>query len=107
MRALSSRPFCPYKGRPGKLVVISRRVQGHDPLRELGRNHGYGAGRLSVRSVAIVSGTCLLLPGDNIIPNNLTMPLYVRFCGVARNAMRPIGSDKPLSVTQARHDRAG
>src|SRR5215470_10903968 len=30
MRALSSRPFCPYKGRPGKLVVISRRVQGHD-----------------------------------------------------------------------------
>src|SRR5215510_14948690 len=30
MRALSSRPFCPYKGRSGKLVLISRRVQGHD-----------------------------------------------------------------------------
>ncbi len=41
---------------------------------KLGRNNGYGAGRLSVGSVAIASGKCLLLPGDNIIPNNLTMP---------------------------------
>src|SRR5262249_23100233 len=30
MRALSLRPFCPCKGRLGQLVVISRRVQGHD-----------------------------------------------------------------------------
>jgi len=37
----------------------------------LGGNHGYGAGRLSVGSVAIASGTCLLLPGDNIIPQQL------------------------------------
>src|SRR5207247_6776928 len=44
------------------------------PLRKLGRNNGYGAGRLSVGSVAVASGKCLLLPGDNIIPNNLTMP---------------------------------
>jgi len=29
---------------------------------------------LSVGSVAIASGKCLLLPGDHIIPNNLTMP---------------------------------
>jgi hypothetical protein len=26
--------------------------------------------------VAIASGKCFLLPGDNIIPNNLTMPAY-------------------------------
>jgi hypothetical protein len=25
--------------------------------------------------VEIASGKCLLLPGDNIIPNNLTMPI--------------------------------
>src|SRR5437667_6556495 len=43
-------------------------------LRELGRNYQYGAGRLSVGSVEIASGKCLLLPGDNIVPNNLTMP---------------------------------
>src|SRR2546430_10933107 len=36
MKALASRPFCPCKGRPGKLVVISRTVQGHDPLLSLG-----------------------------------------------------------------------
>jgi hypothetical protein len=37
MRALSSRPFCPCKGQPGKLVVISRRVQGHDPAINIDR----------------------------------------------------------------------
>ena len=41
----------------------------------MGGNHGDKAGCLSVESVAIVSGKCPLLPGDNIIPNNLTMPL--------------------------------
>ena len=29
---------------------------------------------LSIGSVAIASGKRLLLPGDHIIPNNLTMP---------------------------------
>ena len=38
----------------------------------MGRNNGYGAGRLSVGSVEIAPGKCLLSPGDNIIPNNLT-----------------------------------
>ena len=33
MRARSSRPFCSYEGRPGKPVVISRRVQVHGPGR--------------------------------------------------------------------------
>lgn len=47
------------------------------PLRALGRNDGYGAGRLRVGSVAIASGTCLLVPGDTLIPNNVTMPLRV------------------------------
>ena len=42
------------------------------PFRELGRNYRYGAGCLSVGSMEIASGKCLLLPGDNIIPNNLT-----------------------------------
>ena len=46
------------------------------PLRALGRNHGYEAGRLSAGSVEIAPGKCLLLPGDHIIPNNLTMPLH-------------------------------
>jgi hypothetical protein len=41
----------------------------------LGRNYRYGEGRLTVRSVEISSGKCLLLPGDKIIPNNLTMPI--------------------------------
>jgi len=27
--------------------------------------------------VDIASGKCLLLPGDHIIPNNLTMPSYL------------------------------
>src|SRR5262245_48522092 len=31
MRALSSRPFCPCEGRPGKPVVIIRRAQVHGP----------------------------------------------------------------------------
>src|SRR5262249_22873886 len=31
MRALSSRPFCPREGRPGKPVVIIRSVQVHGP----------------------------------------------------------------------------
>jgi hypothetical protein len=30
---------------------------------------------LSVGSVAIASGKCLLLPGDHLIPDNLTMPV--------------------------------
>src|SRR5215471_8680198 len=36
--------------------------------------HGYGAGCLSVGSVVITPEMCLLLPGDTIIPNNLTKP---------------------------------
>jgi hypothetical protein len=56
-------------------VGVPRRDE--KPLRKLGRNNGYGAGRLSVGSVEIASGKCLLLPGDNIIPNNLTMPTPV------------------------------
>ena len=31
-------------------------------------------GSLSIGSVAIASGKRLLLPGDTLIPNNLTMP---------------------------------
>ena len=31
-------------------------------------------GGLSIGSVAIASGKRLLLPGDTLIPNNLTMP---------------------------------
>ena len=42
----------------------------------MGRNHGDKAGGLSVGSVAIASGKRLLLPGDTIIPNNLTMPCH-------------------------------
>jgi hypothetical protein len=34
MRARSSRPFCSCEGRPGKPVVISRRVQVHGQLLE-------------------------------------------------------------------------
>src|SRR5207248_11269474 len=44
------------------------------PRRELGRHHGDTAGGLSVGSVAIAPGKRLLLPGDTLIPNNLTMP---------------------------------
>ena len=55
----------------GSVGVPRRDAQ---PLRELGRNHGDKAGGLSVGSVAIASRKCLLLPGDTIIPNNLTMP---------------------------------
>src|SRR5438309_11085930 len=56
--------------------VVCRRVPPRDekPLRELGQHNGDKAGCLSVGSVAIASGKCLLLPGDTIIPNNLTMP---------------------------------
>ena len=43
-------------------------------IRELGGNHGDEAGRLKGESVAIVSRKYLLLPGDTIIPNNLTIP---------------------------------
>ena len=43
-------------------------------IRELGGNHGDKAGRLKGGSVAIASGKYLLLPGDDIISNNLTMP---------------------------------
>src|SRR2546430_15854074 len=53
-------------------VGVPRRDE--KPLRELGRNTGDKAGGLSVGSVTIASGKCLLLPGDHIIPNNLTMP---------------------------------
>ena len=45
-----------------------------NPLRTLGRDHGDGAGRLSVGSVAVASGKDLLWPSDTIIPNNVTMP---------------------------------
>ena len=38
----------------------------------MGGNNGDKAGRLKGGSVAIASGKCLLLPGDTIIPNNLT-----------------------------------
>src|SRR5262249_53406174 len=54
-------------------IGVSRRDE--ESLRELGRNHGYGAGGLSVGSVDIAPGKRLLLPGDTIIPNNLTMPI--------------------------------
>ena len=38
----------------------------------------------------IASGKCLLLPGDNIIPNNLTMPLCdMRLDGVAGEGLYP------------------
>jgi hypothetical protein len=47
-------------------------------MRAWGGNHGDKAGRLKGRSVAIASGKYLLLPGDNIIPNNLTMPSATR-----------------------------
>ena len=43
-------------------------------MRELGRHSRDGAGRLSVGSADLASGKCLVLPGDHIIPNNLTMP---------------------------------
>src|SRR5262249_17576236 len=43
-------------------------------IRELGGNNGDKAGRLKGGSVAIAAGKYLLLPGDHIIPNNLTMP---------------------------------
>ena len=46
-------------------------------MRELGGNNGDKAGRLKGGSMAIMSGQYLLLPGDNIIPNNLTMPLMI------------------------------
>ena len=56
--------------------VVRVGVSGGDaePLRELGGNHGKQTGGLSVGSVASASGKRLLLPGDHIIPNNLTMP---------------------------------
>jgi hypothetical protein len=41
---------------------------------ELGGHTRDKAGRLKSGSVAIASGKCLLLPGDHIIPTNLTMP---------------------------------
>ena len=44
------------------------------PLRTLGRDHGDGAGRLSVGSVAVASGTSLLWPRDTILPHHVTMP---------------------------------
>jgi hypothetical protein len=40
----------------------------------LGGNNGDKAGRLKGGAVAITSGKYLLLPGDHIISNNLTMP---------------------------------
>jgi hypothetical protein len=43
-------------------------------MRELGCKNGDKAGRLKGGAVAITSGKYLLLPGDNSIPNNLTMP---------------------------------
>ena len=44
-------------------------------IRELGGNNG-DSGPPTGRAVAITSGKYLRLPGDNIIPNNLTMPSY-------------------------------
>src|SRR5439155_8623371 len=44
-------------------------------------NNGDKAGGLKGGSVEITSGKHLLLPGDTIIPNNLTMPLqFLRLC---------------------------
>ena len=57
---------------PMALVTVPPRDA--QPLRELGRHHGDKAGCLSVKSAEIASGQCLLLPGDTIIPNNLTRP---------------------------------
>jgi len=41
---------------------------------QLGGNNGNQAGCLKSGSVAITSGKCLLVPGDHIIPDNLTVP---------------------------------
>jgi hypothetical protein len=63
--------FC---GAQASAVRIGVPRRDANPLRKLGRDHGDGAGRLSVGSVAVTSGKYLLWPSDTIIPNNVTMP---------------------------------
>jgi hypothetical protein len=68
-------PHCPTLS-PSTASAVRAGVSHRDAaaLRELSGNHGDTAGRLKGGSVAITSGKYLLLPGDHIIPNNLTMP---------------------------------
>src|SRR5262249_44315088 len=68
-------PYCPTFP-PQAASAVRAGVPPRDAaaIRELGGNHGDKAGCLSVGSVPIASGKCFLLPGDNIIPNNLTIP---------------------------------
>ena len=66
--------FC---GAQASAVRIGVPRRDANPLRTLGRDHGDGAGRRSAGSAAMASEPCLLLPGDTIIPNNLTMPVEV------------------------------
>jgi len=58
----------------------------------LGRNNGDKAGGLSIGLAEIASGKCLLLSGDHIIPNNLTMPeklpLYLGFFEFVHNVRK-------------------
>src|SRR5262249_5443535 len=80
--AVSIRPHCPTRPTATASVVrVGVPPSDAAALRELGCNHGDKAGRLSVGSVAIVSGKCLLWPGNTIIPNNLTMPLLIEHDG--------------------------
>ena len=76
------------------------------PLRELGRDNGVKAGSLSVGLAEMASGKCLLLPGDHIIPNNLTMPVKRRkvllaICRLAVVASCPTRA-APISIWPAR-----
>src|SRR5262245_34706843 len=63
MRALSSRPFYPYKGRSGKLVLISRRVQGHDPLGETPNMAARIQGLATPNTLVVSRATSRLIEG--------------------------------------------
>src|SRR5262245_47572735 len=69
-------PYCPTLPTPTASAVRAGVPQRDEAaIRELGGNHGDKAGRLKGGSAAITSRKYLQLPGDTIIPNNLTMPL--------------------------------
>ena len=75
-----------FRPRRHLLSALAYRDRDEKPLRALGPNHGHRASGVRAELVGCQAEKCLLLPGDDISPNKLTMPPVAIEC--VRNIRR-------------------